>query len=477
MSVPDRTRRTRRADHPVLDAYTPERGDPGYRVEHYDLDLDYRVSSNRLSGRAILTVRALAPLEALKVDLVGLRAGKVTVDGSPVKWTQRSDAVTVRLARQLEAGATAELTITYSGTPGPTRTRWGTLGWEELAEGALVASQPTGAPTWFPCNDHPSGKATYRIAVECDSPFAVTATGVLTETRVRGSRTRRVFEQAHPMATYLAAVHVGRYTEQVLADMPLRVRLLVPVGNGASARHDLDRLPQMMAVLAERFGPYPFPDYTVVVTADDLDIPLEAQGMATFGANWLPGDRRHERLVAHELAHQWFGNSLTLGTWSDIWLHEGFACYAEWLWAEAADGVPASVSAREHHARLAALPQDLVLTDPSPRDLFDDRVYKRGALTLHALRTHLGDSTFFDLLRDWTATYADGTVTTDAFVDLAVEHAVRGGGQEAESATVRGLLADWLDERPLPGLPGQSESLGPPGLSRLRRRREMPGLP
>ncbi len=468
--------RGRRAASTVLDAYTPERGDPGYRVEHYDLDLDYRVSSNRLSGRATLTVRALAQLEALKVDLVGLRTDKVTVAGSPVKWAHRGQSVTVRLTRPLEAGATTELTIAYSGTPGPTRTRWGTLGWEELAEGALVASQPTGAPTWFPCNDHPSGKATYRIAVECDSPFAVTATGLLTETRVRGSRTRRVFEQAHPMATYLAAVHVGRYTEHVLADVPLHVRLLVPVGNGATARHDLDRLPQMMAVLAERFGPYPFPDYTVVVTADDLDIPLEAQGMATFGANWLRGDRRHERLVAHELAHQWFGNSLTLGTWSDIWLHEGFACYAEWLWAEAADGVPASVNAREHHAQLAALPQDLVLSDPGPRDLFDDRVYKRGALALHALRTHLGDATFFGLLRDWTSTFADGTVTTEAFVDLAAEHAVRSGKPEGESSTVRGLLASWLDERPLPALPEPRERPGPPGLSRLRARLGLPGL-
>jgi aminopeptidase len=254
------------------------------------------------------------------------------------------------------------------------------------------------------------------------------------------------------MATYLAAVHVGRYSEHVLADVPLRVRLLVPVGNGATARHDLDRLPQMMAVLSERFGPYPFPDYTVVVTRDALDIPLEAQGMATFGTNWLRGDRRHERLVAHELAHQWFGNSLTLGSWRDIWLHEGFACYAEWLWAEAADGIPATINAREHHARLAALPQDLVLSDPGPRDLFDDRVYKRGALALHALRTHVGDATFFGLLRDWTSTHADGTVSTDAFVDLAVAHAARDGAPDGGASTVRGLLASWLDERALPRL-------------------------
>jgi len=437
--------RASRPHAPVLDPYTPERGDPCYRVEHYDLDLDYRVSSNRLGGRATLTVRALVRTERLRLDLVGLRIGKVAVDGSPAKWRHRGDVVTVRLPRPLEAGAATEVVVAYAGTPGPTRTRWGTLGWEELAEGALVASQPTGAPTWFPCNDHPSSKSTYRITVECDSPYTVTATGVLTDLRVRGSRTRRVFEQRHPTATYLAAVHVGRYTEHLLAEGPVRIRLLVDDEHAADAAHELTRLPAMVTVLSERFGPYPFPEYTVVVTADDLDIPLEAQGMATFGANWLRGDRRHERLVAHELAHQWFGNSLTLGTWSDIWLHEGFACYAEWLWAEVADGVPADVSARDHHARLAQLPQDLVLTDPGPSDMFDDRVYKRGALALHALRTQLGDAAFFGLLREWTTTHTDGTVCTHAFVDQAAR-------ASADPSGVRRLLASWLDARAVPQL-------------------------
>ncbi|MEW1955418.1 M1 family metallopeptidase [Terrabacter sp. NPDC080008] len=429
----------------VLDPYTPERGDSRYRVEHYDLDLDYRVSSNRLGGRATLTVRALVRTDILRLDLVGLRVGKVAVDGSPAKWRHRGDALTVRLPRPLEVDETAEVVVAYAGTPGPTRTRWGTLGWEELAEGALVASQPTGAPTWFPCNDHPSCKSTYRLTVECDSPFAVTATGVLTDLRVRGSRTCRVFEQRHPMATYLAAVHVGRYSDHVLAERPVPVHLLVADQHAADAAHELARLPAMVAVLSERFGPYPFPDYTVVVTPDDLDIPLEAQGMATFGANWLKGDRRHERLVAHELAHQWFGNSLTLGTWSDIWLHEGFACYAEWLWAEVADGVPAAVSAREHHVRLARLPQDLVLTDPGPLDMFDDRIYKRGALTLHALRGLVGDTAFFDLLRTWTSEHADGTVCTADFV----EHAA---GYAADPADVRRLLGAWLEHPALPDL-------------------------
>ena len=130
-------------------------------------------------------------------------------------------------------------------------------------------------------------------------------------------------------------------------------QLLVPPRLLAAAEHDLARQPAMMALFEEQFGPYPFAaGYTVVVTDDDLEIPLEAQGLSVFGANHMDGRRGSERLVAHELAHQWFGNSLTVGRWRDIWLHEGFACYAEWLWSERVRraGRPTAWRARSAHA-------------------------------------------------------------------------------------------------------------------------------
>ena len=157
------------------------------------------------------------------------------------------------------------------------------------------------------------------------------------------------------MATYLATVHVGRYVRRALAPADVPITVVLPAPRERDVMHDLGRLPEMTRLYEALFGPYPFDDYTVVVTADDLEIPLEAHAMATFGPNWLDGRRRHERLVAHELAHQWFGNSLTPSTWADIWLNEGFACYAEWLWAEHADGVPVRVNAATHWSRLSRL--------------------------------------------------------------------------------------------------------------------------
>ena len=427
------------------DPYVPGRGDATYEVRHYDLDLSYKVSSNRLSGLARLDVVATSTLTQLRIDLVGLRVSKVTTGRLTSRWTQRGGHVIVTLPRPLDPGEGTSITLTYAGNPGPTRSVWGEVGWEELDDGVLVASQPTGAPTWFPCNDHPRSKATYRIAVECDSPYAVCVTGTLTGRYVRGSRTRHVYDQPHPMATYLAAVHIGQYDRALLSEGPVRQVVVAPRRLHRQVLGELQLQPQMMELFTELFGPYPFDDYTVVVTPDELEIPLEAQGMATFGPNWLSGRGVHQRLIAHELAHQWFGNSLTVTSWADIWLNEGFACYAEWLWSQASGGPTADTLATQHRTRLAGLAQDFVLADPGPETMFDDRVYKRGALTLHALRLHLGDEGFWALLRAWVSEHVHGSVSTADFAQHVAAHDPSG---EAER-----LLEAWLMHPALPLLP------------------------
>jgi aminopeptidase N len=251
-----------------------------------------------------------------------------------------------------------------------------------------------------------------------------------------------VFEQPQPMATYLASVQVGRYEHREVPGAPVPVHVYRPPRLAAACDRDLARQSQMLDVFTDAFGTYPFDSYSVVVTEDDLEIPLEAQGMSVFGRNHLDGHRGHERLVAHELAHQWFGNSLTLARWRDIWLHEGFACYAEWLWSERSGGDSADRLARRHHAVLATERSRLVLTDPGPGRMFDDVVYKRGALTLHALRTTVGDDEFFSLLRGWVADHGYRTVTTEMFD----QH------WAANRATSR-LLDAWLRRPELPELP------------------------
>jgi aminopeptidase len=339
------------------------------------------------------------------------------------------------------------IVVQYGGVPKPVRGPWGEVGWEELTDGALVAGQPNGAASWFPCDDHPSSKASYRISITTDTPYHAVANGVLIGKQTKASRTRWVYEQSEPMASYLATIQIGPYQKyKVGTSTAVLIQAVLPPRLRPRFDHDFGRQPQMMAEFVKRFGPYPFAGYTVVVTDDELEIPIEAQGLSIFGANHCDGQRGSERLIAHELAHQWFGNSLTVRRWRDIWLHEGFACYAEWIWSEAAGGPSADRLARAARNSLARERQDLVIGDPGPRQMFDDRVYKRGALTLHTLRLYLGDSIFFALLQDWTARYRHSSVTTAEFTDLAGHYS---------AVPLRLLWDTWLYERPLPELPPQ----------------------
>jgi aminopeptidase N len=421
------------------DPYLPRNGNDGYHVEHYDLELGYKVGPNRLTGRTVLTAVADRPLTRFSLDLGSFKIPRVTVDGRAAAFTHRGGKLRVTPARPIAEGATFTVGVRYLGNPRPVSSRWGDVGWDELTNGAIVASQPVGAPSWFPCNDRPSDKATYRITITADAPYSVLVTGVLTSRRRSGSTRTWVYERPEPTATYLVSVQIGRYDEVTLAPGKLPQTAAIPSRLRRNAAHDLGRHGKIMKALEGFFGPYPFGNYQLVVTDDALDDPIEAQGMAIFGANHIDGRRTHERLVVHELAHQWFGNSLTIADWSHIWLNEGFATYAEWLWSESVGERSASSHAREWHAVVAAQPADIVIADPGVARLFDQRVYKRGALALHALRGRVGDERFFALVRAWAARNRHGTVTTERFVALA-------------GPDVADLLDAWLFRQRLPPL-------------------------
>ncbi|MFF5289239.1 M1 family metallopeptidase [Paractinoplanes globisporus] len=430
------------------DTYLPAHGNGGYRVLHYDLDLDYRITTNRLAGKAVVTARAVQSLSRFSLDLGRFRVQSVRVDGQPAKFTHRAGKLQIKPERPVAYGSAFKIEIRYAGTPVPISGRWGDIGWDELTDGVLVASQPNGAPSWFPCNDRPDDKATYLVTLTAASPYTVLVTGDLVSRRRGAGNTTWVYERTEPTAAYLMSVQIGRYETVDLAPgtgaRRVRQRAAIPPRLRAVFRHDFARHGEIMAALEGLFGPYPFREYVVVVADDDLDDPIEAQGMAIFGRNHLDGLRTHERLVAHELAHQWFGNSLTVADWRHIWLNEGFATYAEWLWSAASGGPSADVLATQWHARLAARPADIVVANPGVHRMFDPLVYKRGALTLHALRTRVGDDVFFALLRSWVAEHQYQTVTTDQFR----EHAQRFTARPLDD-----LFAAWLDRRPLPPLP------------------------
>lgn len=424
--------------------YVPHHGDERWGAEHYEIEGDLKLFSN--NWQAVTTVRGVAheELDRFTLDLhANLTVRKVTVNGRAVKYSHKGNRLAVTPGGRIEAGATFTVAVTYGGNPRQMRGLDGLAGWEELEDGLLVASQPHGSPTWYPCNDRPADKARYTIRITTDNGYQVVANGRLIDRKRRSSRSIWTFEVEEPMATYLATLQVGPYALREFGgepgDMPVQVHF--PPGLRAELEAGpMARQAHMVAAFSRAYGPYPFGGYSAVITEDELEIPLEAHTLSIFGRNFLAPEWENERLVAHELAHQWFGNSLTLAHWRDIWLHEGFACYSEWLWSEMSGGATAEEHARDHFRAMTrntpmrvigrAMQEDFPLADPGPELMFDDRVYKRGACTLAALRAEAGDEAFFGLLRSWVAEHRHGSVTTEDFL------------AHVEAAT--GIGTDWF---------------------------------
>ncbi|MBD8044879.1 M1 family metallopeptidase [Arthrobacter sp. Sa2BUA2] len=433
--------------------YAPGHGHREYTVSRYRLALDYSVTANLLTGTADLELAAREPLRAVVLDLQAeLAVSQVEDGGLPLPFAQSGQHLRITLPNQLPAGTAFTLTIRYTGFPQPLDGPWGSIGWEELADGALTAGQPAGAPTWFPCNDHPADKATYRFEVTVEEEYRVIANGLCSGQTAEAGRRTWIFEQSEPMATYLATVQIGRY-EQVRLGAPkpelppgAPMQLLAaPARLLPKARTALAEQDRIFAAFEDWFGPYPFGSYTVVVTEDKLEIPLEAQTITVLGRNHL--GRKSRRLLAHELAHQWFGNSVTAADWQDIWLHEGFATYAEWLWSEAAGRQTADELGEEAWRWLSHKSENLCLVSPGPERMFDDRLYVRGGLALHALRRSAPDNVFFALLRSWTAGFRHGNASTADFLELAGQTYAGTGIDPAA------VLEPWLVDKALPPCP------------------------
>ncbi|MFB9605552.1 M1 family metallopeptidase [Streptomyces roseofulvus] len=401
----------------VQDPYFPRLGNGGYDVSHYALDLAFDPDGGRLDGTARITARATQDLSALNLDLAGLTVSGATVDGEPAAVNRAGDELTLRPRDELPRGAEFTVTVDYAGVPEPlTDPDGSTEGWLNTSDGAVAVGEPAGSMTWFPGNHHPSDKASYEIALTAPSRLAALSNGVrVSAGPASGGRTRTVWRQPEPMASYLATVMIGRYetsTGTALGDVPVVTAVEPSLASATAALRA--ELPALLARQQDRFGPYPFGAAGAVIITDGLlGYALETQTRPVF-----PASSFDRTTLVHELAHQWFGNSVTPESWQDIWLNEGFATYAEWLYAEEHGSVPARdsfLAAFAEEANWAFPPAD----PPSAENLFDPPVYQRGAMVLHKLRETVGDEVFDELLRGWAAKYRHANASTGDFTGYA----------------------------------------------------------
>ncbi|MEV0090322.1 M1 family metallopeptidase [Streptomyces sp. NPDC050738] len=402
----------------LKDSIYPSSGNGGYDALHYDLALSVVPKSAKvLTATSTMTAKATQNLSRFSLDLSGLVVASVTVDGKQAAFARAGTELTVTPAQALARDAEFKVVVTYSGSPKSLKRKGETEeGWLTTDDGALVMGEPLGAMTWYPVNDTVQDPATYDIALTVPKGLTGVSVGTLAGRDTNGSTSTFRWHDEDPTIPYLVTVAVGKFTLTTA-----RTKSGIPVVNAidprqsAKGRAFVAKIPEVIAWEEKRFGPYPFHSAGAIVDHDPkLGVALETIGRPLYGQAMDPS------VMVHEYAHMWFGDSVRLTDWSDIWLNEGFATYAEWLWSED----HGEASAQEWFDHLYAIKASDKLWSYPPGKVvkgsqtFGVPVYYRGAMVLHQVRKAVGDKAFFRILKSWTAERKGTSATTAEFIAL-----------------------------------------------------------
>ena len=429
------------------DPYFPRYGNGGYDVRHYDIFVDYDPTTERLRGDTRLTARAEQRLTRFNLDLQ-IAAKAVRVDGEPATWDQHGRELVVTPAAPLPKGKTFHVRVRYAGKPGEINSG-GLGGWFETPDGAVLAGEPEAATLWFPSNDHPSDKASFDIDVRTADETDVVSNGRLTGRRPVGDEVMWHWRMSSPMATYLAYVAFGDFSFErgrTAGGVPYLYAISDHLGKRrTSAVKSLRKSADIVDMFSRHFGPYPF-DITGGTLANvDFGFALENQTRPIYSEVFFGGSAANTSVIAHELAHQWFGDSVSVQRWRHIWLNEGFATWSDWFYHARRDGPSTDESFADSYdwLRTQRTFWRLEIGNPGKRQLFDLAVYHRGAMALEAVRNVVGNDDFLRLMRGWVRSRGDGNGSIAGFQRL---------GEEVSGRSLDHVFDVWLysSHRPRP---------------------------
>ncbi|WP_043261545.1 M1 family metallopeptidase [Streptomyces sp. e14] len=438
----------------IGDPYYPDYGNGGYDVSHYDLRLKYQPATDELEGTATISARTTQDLSSFDLDFL-LDVSEVRVNGTKAAFTTSGQhELVVTPKTPLAKGTAVTVVVRYSGVPS-TKSAYGFTTWHRTPDGAVAADEPEAAWWWFPSNDHPSDKATYDVSVAVPDGTQAISNGTLQATSSQLGWTRYSWRQNKPQATYLATLALGKFdiTTGVSEDgVPVINAYSKDLGdNDGAARASVERTGEIVDWLSGYFGPYPFSSAGGYVPNTTTGYALETQTRVFYSPKQF-AKGANVSLIVHELGHQWFGDDVSVKGWKDIWLNEGFATYAQWLWSEhEGEGTARELADYVYASHPADDPFWTVAPgDPGADNQFDDAVYDRGAAAIQALRDEVGDTAFFRILKGWPQAHAYGNASVADFQKYA---------EQVSGKPLAALFDTWLFQPVKPATAAASRSL------------------
>ncbi|MEV8018506.1 M1 family metallopeptidase [Streptomyces sp. NPDC086554] len=437
------------------DPMFPLDGNGGYRVDRYTLDFDWQAPKTPFEATATIKATATQSLSRFNLDFGGNTLHGVKVNGSAAGTSRDGDELTVTPKSPLAKGSSFTAKVTYTADPTQTRHRDDAIedyGWIPTADGTVVYPQPNGARLIFPANDHPSQRAPITFRITTPKDLTAVANGRLVDKAERpGDRVRWTYDSEQPLSTQLVQMAVGKFKlidSKGPGGVPLRD--VVPDALVEPTAEYRKLTPEHLTWLQKRLGPYPFNRYGLLVGDTDLAVALETQTLSLIPKADLLGTKVDaERNMVHELTHQWFGDSVALKSWSDLWVSEGHARFYERMYSEEHGGdsfeaaMKTAYQAHDQWRRDFGAP-----AEPTEPNLFKRMRYDGSALVLYALREQVGDATFQKIERAWVSDFRGRTASTQQYIDLASKVA----GEDLE-----GFLRPWLYGSKTPPMPGHPD--------------------